>query len=343
MPIMNRALSIADLPSPPPEKTGWPWTEQSDYLPAQTANNSTSPRISIVTPSYNQGEFIEETIRSVLLQSYPNLEYIVIDGGSTDNSIEIIKKYEKFLAYWVSEPDRGQTHAINKGLEKSTGEIWAYLNSDDLFCPNSLYCVSKYFQGSNIHWVGGVSDVFDETGHRGYIEPKRPEYLRDYLTPWSRNLQYVFPCSNVCFMHREVLNRCGFFDESYHYGMDIEYYVRIVLQMGIQPKLAPDLLGRWRWHSDSKTLSLGIAFGFREDEVRMATQYLSYFELEDQAALISDIQEQKRWLVTRRAMFYKEKRQIGRAWYELLTALVEDLSLLQFRPWLGAFRRLIIS
>ena len=93
------------------------------------------PRMSIVTPSYNQGQFIEETIRSVLLQSYPDLEYIVIDGGSTDESVEIIKKYVEWLAFWVSEPDRGQSDAINKGLTISKGDFLAYLNSDDAYRP----------------------------------------------------------------------------------------------------------------------------------------------------------------------------------------------------------------
>ena len=100
--------TLAELPPPPPDKTGWPWSEESPPLPATMPDGSPWPRISIVTPSYNQGQFIEETIRSVLLQGYPNLEYIVMDGGSTDNSVEIVRNYNSWLAYWVSEPDRGQ-------------------------------------------------------------------------------------------------------------------------------------------------------------------------------------------------------------------------------------------
>ena len=111
--------TLSELPSPPPGKTGWPWTEESRRLSSQTPDGRPWPRISVVTPSFNQGKFIEETIRSVLLQGYPNLEYFVFDGGSTDNSVEIIKKYSPWLTYWVSERDNGQSDAINRGLKMS--------------------------------------------------------------------------------------------------------------------------------------------------------------------------------------------------------------------------------
>jgi len=118
-----RCPRLKDLPSPPHGKKGWPWTEETPPLPDTMPDGRPWPRISIVTPSYNQAEFIEETIRSVLLQGYPDIEYIIIDGGSTDGSVKIIKKYEPWLTYWVSEPDRGQSHAINKGMKRATGEI----------------------------------------------------------------------------------------------------------------------------------------------------------------------------------------------------------------------------
>src|SRR5213592_2149932 len=124
---------LVDLPAPPWGKSGWPWTVESPQLTDTRPDGYPWPRISIVTPSYNQGQFIEETIRSVLLQGYPNLEYIVIDGGSTDESIAILRKYEKWIAHWVSERDKGQSEAINKGFAQATGEIFAWLNSDDVY------------------------------------------------------------------------------------------------------------------------------------------------------------------------------------------------------------------
>jgi glycosyltransferase involved in cell wall biosynthesis len=133
---------LAELPPPSPGKTGWPWTVETPPLLPDRPDGCPWPRISIVTPSYNQGQFIEETIRSVLLQGYPDLEYIIIDGGSTDNSVEIIAKYEFRLAYWVSEKDRGQSHAINRGFCRSTGCLLGWLNSDDVLLPNALVTVA---------------------------------------------------------------------------------------------------------------------------------------------------------------------------------------------------------
>src|SRR5215831_2991084 len=123
-----RSPTLAELPPSPPTKTGWPWTVETPLLPSLRADGTSWPRVSVVTPSYNQGQFIEETIRSVLLQGYPDLEFIIIDGGSSDQTLDIIRKYARWLAYWISEKDRGQSDAINKGFSKSTGRILNWLN-----------------------------------------------------------------------------------------------------------------------------------------------------------------------------------------------------------------------
>jgi glycosyltransferase involved in cell wall biosynthesis len=145
-----RSPTLADLPAPPPGKTGWPWTVETKQLSAVRSDGSLWPRISIVTPSYNQGQFIEETIRSVLLQGYPDLDYVVIDGGSSDESVDIIRKYQPWLSYWVSEKDRGQAHAINKGFARGTGSLGAYLNSDDTYLPGALHYVAD--SSSRLEW-----------------------------------------------------------------------------------------------------------------------------------------------------------------------------------------------
>lgn len=138
------------------------------------------PKISIVTPNYNGAMFLEQTIQSVLSQNYPNLEYIVIDGGSTDNSVEIIKKYETQLTYWVSEPDRGLYDAIQKGFNKSTGEIMAWINSDDLYHPKALFTVAEIFDMKRVNWLQGIPSFFDEKGRTIAVEPLKRWSKFDY-------------------------------------------------------------------------------------------------------------------------------------------------------------------
>lgn len=187
------------------------------------------PRISIITPSYNQGNFIEETIQSVLSQNYPNLEYIIIDGGSTDNTVEIIKKYESKITYWVSERDRGQTHAINKGLARATGDIIAYLNSDDYYLPDTLFKVANYFrQHPETDLLHGrcryVNEQNEKIGEQ-FGSITQFEEIVDLWGVWWRKQQFVQP---EVFWSRRISDRIGAFNESLYYVMDYEYWCRIL-------------------------------------------------------------------------------------------------------------------
>jgi glycosyltransferase involved in cell wall biosynthesis len=211
--------SLNELPPPPLGKTGWPWTEASPSKLEPLPEGSVYPRISIVTPNFNYGSSLEETIRSVLLQGYPNLEYIIIDGGSTDNSVEVIKKYEPWLSYWVSERDRGQGHAINKGFSHCTGEIVNWLCSDDILLPSALQSIAEIFT-KNV-------DVDIVAGFCRYIYFHR-EGQSHVAAPFEGCLA-TLECScwmgqPACFYRRKLLNREPPVDESFHFTMDHELW-----------------------------------------------------------------------------------------------------------------------
>ncbi|MFZ4855250.1 MAG: glycosyltransferase [Desulfuromonadaceae bacterium] len=152
---------------------------RSPLLPSHTAIKKSSPKISIVTPSYNQAEYLQECIDSILSQNYPNLEYIIIDGGSTDGSVDIIKRYSRFLTFWQSHPDGGQYEAINEGFRRSTGDIMTWLNSDDMFLPDAFNTVARIFvEYPDVQWVMGRPNGIDKSGHQTWVF--------DYLPLWNR-------------------------------------------------------------------------------------------------------------------------------------------------------------
>lgn len=178
------------------------------------------PRISVVTPSYNQAQFIEETIRSVIHQGYPNLEYIIMDGGSTDKTVDVIKKYEPWVTYWVSEKDRGQGHAVNKGWAMATGEILGWLNSDDFYMPGALHQVAEAYSKGGQGLIYGDCQVADENS---IIRPGK-KCMADYGLI-SLLTEYTMPQPAI-FVTRDLINEIGFLDELLHYAMDFDFFLR---------------------------------------------------------------------------------------------------------------------
>jgi glycosyltransferase involved in cell wall biosynthesis len=207
------------------------------------------PKISIVTPSYNQGQYLEQTILSVIKQEYPNIEYIIIDGGSTDNSIDIIKKYESHLTYWVSEKDRGQAHALNKGLKYCSGDIFNWINSDDYLADSALAKVADLFSQSGADLVAGAVYDFDETGVvKKVINAKLN--IHEYLER-EVNLTYHQP---GVWLKMDIMKVVGEFNEGLHYCFDQEYMMRYLLS---NEKVAylDDILAYFRLHKTSKTVA----------------------------------------------------------------------------------------
>jgi glycosyltransferase involved in cell wall biosynthesis len=296
-------------------------------------------KISIIIPSYNQGAYLEETLNSVLQQKEAEFEVIVIDGGSTDETLPLLERYSNQISYWESTPDRGQTHAINKGLKRISGDVWAYLNSDDLLVPGALATVSRHFQSGDTLWLSGGSDVFDHEGTRGVIEVGAAHSLKDYLTSWNRCSKYVFPFSGACFMHKAVMDKIGFFDENFNYSMDMEYYCRAIFA-GIKQTVVPERLARWRWHAESKTSRKGIAFGFRHDEILIAEKFANKLPQDERRELEKELEEQQRWLVVREAMWLHSEGNRAAALSLIISSLRTNPLLVTFRPWLGALRRI---
>jgi glycosyltransferase involved in cell wall biosynthesis len=227
------------------------------------------PKISIVTPSFNQGQYLEETILSVLNQNYPNLEYILIDGGSTDNSVDLIKKYEHKLSYWVSEKDEGVYHAIQKGFERSTGDIMGWLNSDDMLHRNSLFAVAELLNIDGVEWIQGLPTSFDEYGRTVGVSAFKQWSRMSYLLH-----DYEWIQQESTYWKRSLWEKSGgsmSFD--YKYAGDLELWNRFFNYSKLYS--APCLIGGFRLRKSGQLSQTNISQYLEEVKLILANNSIS--------------------------------------------------------------------
>ncbi len=228
-------------------------------------------KITIITPSFQQGSFIEKTIQSIIAQNYPEVEYMIFDAGSTDQTLKIIKKYENHIHFWQSKPDTGQSDAINKGFQRATGEIVTWLNSDDQLLPNALQRINEVFQENpEVFLVHGKTILFGE--NRSDFLHSAPDYDLEKL--YLAGLPFAQPSS---FFKRQTVLDFGLLDQSLHYAMDYDLFVRIALNHKILK--INDILSKYLIHENSKTTLQNI--GFAKEYAKIFSRVLRSFSFSE--------------------------------------------------------------
>jgi GT2 family glycosyltransferase len=212
-----------------------------------------SPKVSIVTPSYNQGQFLEQTIQSVLNQTYPNIEYIVVDGASTDNSVEIIRQYADRIDWWVSEPDHGQSEAVNKGWARASGEIIGWLNSDDVLLPDTVSrMVAAFEQYPEAGFIYGDVLSIDQNGDVFNLMRFKQWGIEDLAG-------FEIISQPGVFMRRDILEQAGYLENNLHYLMDTNLWLRMIQLAPM--RYLPEPAAAARYHAGAKNLSGGVKYG----------------------------------------------------------------------------------
>lgn len=284
------------------------------------------PKLSIITPSFNQATFLEETILSVIHQNYPNVEYIVIDGGSADGSDSVIKKYEKYITYWISEPDRGQVDAINKGLSIASGELCAFINSDDIYLPGAFSAVIEYFNNdSDCKWLCGNTILFGVEHKTTLVNAVVPISAAQALL-WKARM----PQPGM-FWKRELLTNG--FDMSLNYCFDHELYVRLLLT-GHKCHHLELPIAAYRLHPSSKTVSEHSRFDVEFDQI--AERYEPMLNFRDRS-----LSKAIRYVRRSYKMATTGDKRLAIRW--LAKSLLASPEITLQRPFWGSLKKILFS
>lgn len=331
MSMLDLLASVSNQP-----KAGWPWDDEVDCSVYKA--DLQWPKISIITPSYNQGQYIEETIRSILLQNYPNLEYVIIDGGSTDQTVAVIQKYEKHLNHWVSEPDKGQTDAINKGLCLINGELVNWINSDDILTKLALYQVAKSYLDNQSDIIIGASKTIlleknGEIQEDKEWSPKAQITLSEFVKEGMNGMGISQPST---YLKLNFLKENNIDIKSYlHYSFDWRLYIDCLKH---NPKITTfnHPLSIAKLHPEAKTSLNWVKF---IEEGNVSVDELLEEAIMDKGVLVL---LKKNKLRNRKWMLFNEftnKPSLIKAF----SFIFKCPQILFYRPFLGAIKKLIIK
>lgn len=260
-------IQTQHLPPSPPDRAAWPWTEAPDQLPQAMPDGRPWPRISVVVPSYNQGQYLEETLRSLLLQGYPNLEVSVRDGGSTDASVAIIERYAPWLTSWVSQKDGGQAQAINAGWALATGDLIGWLNSDDYLLPGALERLALAHRAHPDFILLGDVEIFSEDGLIHQHWEQRAVTVTNMVCIWLGEMRWSQPGTFVPMaLHQQV----GPLDETLRYVFDRDWMIKLLSRA--QTHYLHSSVARFRMHAGSKTVGEGAKW--LPEHLKVTRRYL---------------------------------------------------------------------
>jgi glycosyltransferase involved in cell wall biosynthesis len=326
VPVSSQGL-LRQLPPYNLDKNGWPWTEETDPVLYQSKQHW--PKITIVTPSYNQGIFLEETIRSVLLQNYPNLEYILLDAGSSDRSVEIIKKYEPWLSYWISKKDRGQSHAINQGLALATGEFWQWINSDDRYFSDAFYQVASHLIETQKDTL--YASVFESTDDKSLQYSRKSFNINKtvILNPNSEFNKDFYYKPEATIMNVKLSKKVKGLREDLHNLFDTEFILNYSEEC--DPTYIDLPIIHYRIHSETKTISMSR---------NMFQEY--FLILKENHKILS-----KRWweTINKEIGFSCTSQQSGKSHYQLIKLsfklVLQSPLVLTNRAYWGLIRKIV--